>query len=142
MSTTSVGYFKVESSRSRSGKHVASSTLLIYVRDKGVVKPSGDRVVEEAEANPTYVIGSAKSIKVRLSHGDFAIYGWFVKNYLNRVKGYISVYNYRGELVYRAKYLNGYLRRSKGSPVYAWLVRVFTEALKIPVSQTRLGDEK
>lgn len=107
-----------------------------------MVKPGEGVAVEEAEATPTYVVGSARLIKVSLSHGDFALYGWFVRNHLGRVKGYVSVYNHRGELVYRARYFNGVLRRSVGNPVYAWLVRVFTEALRIPVSTTRLGDEK
>ncbi|MEL9908885.1 MAG: hypothetical protein QXP97_07970 [Desulfurococcus sp.] len=139
---SSIGYFKIENSRSRSGKHAASSTLLIYRRGIGVVKPGRENIIEETEARPTYVKGSAKSIKITLAHGDFAIYGWFVKNYMGRVKGYISVYNHRGELVYRAKYLNGVARLGVGSPVYAWLARIFIEALNIPVSKTHLGDEK
>jgi len=32
------------------------------------------------------------------------------------------------------------LRRSLGSPVYAWLIRMFVEQFKIPVSEIRLGD--
>ncbi|MCY0867744.1 MAG: hypothetical protein OWQ48_00720 [Desulfurococcus sp.] len=61
---------------------------------------------------------------------------------MGRVKGYIAVYNHRGEIVYKAKYQNGVLRRSIGDPVYAWLVRVYVDTHRIPVSKTVLGDEK
>jgi len=70
------------------------------------------------------------------------IYVWFVRNFKNNVKGYISILNHRGELLYRVKYINGFLVKSKGNPVYAWLVRLFIETTKIPVKTMKLGDEK
>jgi len=138
-----VGDYLIESSVSRSGRHRAVSTLAIYSRERGFIPLSkaGDRVVEKSEAKPTYARGEAYRVKVKIAKGEYIIYGWFVKNFLNRVKGYISVYSHKGELIYRAKYVDGELRRSMGSPVNAWLVRVFTEQLKIPVKRTRLGDE-
>ncbi|MEM1879254.1 MAG: hypothetical protein QXJ18_05790, partial [Desulfurococcaceae archaeon] len=60
----------------------------------------------------------------------------------NTVKGYISVYNSKGQMVYRAKYRNGYVVYSKGDPVFAWLVRLVLDSQKIPVIMTKLGDEK
>ncbi|MFZ8790798.1 MAG: hypothetical protein ACO2OS_00740 [Thermosphaera aggregans] len=142
MSVNIIGDFLIENSRSRSSKHVSSSILLVYKKGKGLVKPSGDIVVEEKEGSPTYAKGRAKLIKVKLDHGDFAIYGWFVKNYLNRVKGYVEVFNHKGVLVFKARYSNGVLTRIAGDSVYAWLVRVFAEAVRLDVYKTRLGDEK
>lgn len=142
MSVNIIGDFLIENSRSRSSKHVSSSILLIYKKGKGLVRPSGDVVAEEKQGVPTYVKGHAKLIKIRLEHGDFAIYGWFVKNYLNRVKGYVNVFNHKGVLVYKARYNSGVLTRVAGDPVYAWLVRIFAEAIKLNVTRTRLGDEK
>ncbi len=143
MSEYIVGEYLIENSRSRSGRHHAVSTLIIYNREKGIIplNKADGYIVEETKAKPTYARGEAKKIKLRLNRGEYVVYGWFVKNFLGRVKGYIEVYSYRGELVYRAKYVDGELRRSRGNPVNAWLVRVFAEHLKIPVKKTRLGDE-
>ncbi|MET1160792.1 MAG: hypothetical protein ABWW65_07520 [Thermoprotei archaeon] len=143
MSEVVVGDFVVENSRSRSGRHHAVSVLVIYSREEGVipVTKASDRIAGVEPAKPTYVRGDAKAYKIKLKRGEYLIHGWFVKNFLGRVKGWINVYNYRGELVYRAKYINGVLRKSIGNPVNAWLVRVFVEYLKIPVRETHLGDE-
>ncbi len=139
-----VGEYVVENSKSRSGRHHVISTILIYSRDKGLIPLSKAReyVVEETSVKPTYVRGEARSYKLKLKKGDYVIYGWFVKNFLGRVKGYVEVYSYKGELVYRAKYVDGELRRSWGNPINAWLVRLFIEHMKIPVKKTRLGDER
>jgi len=142
LSVNILGDFLIENSRSRTSKHVSSSILLVYKKGKGLVKPSGDIIAEEKQGIPTYVEGKAKLVKIRLEHGDFAIYGWFVKNYLNRVKGYVNVLNHKGMLVFKARYNNGVLTRVIGDPVYAWLVRIFAEAVRLNVSRTRLGDEK
>lgn len=145
MSESRAGYalsFKVENTRSRTGKHQCVSMVLIYKKGVGIVKPAREHIASEAAARGTYVRGEAKRVELLLSPGDFAIYAQLVKNYLNRVKGYITVYNHRGEMVYRAKYSNGYLRKSAGNPVFAWIVRLFVEAAKIPVKGYALGDEK
>lgn len=138
-----VGDYVVEDSKSRRGRHRAMSTILIYSREHGVLTLSkaSDKVVEVREAKPTYSRGYAKAYKLRLEKGEYAVYGWFVKNFLGRVKGFVEVYSYKGELLYRAKYVDGVVRRSIGNPVNAWLVRVFVEAMKIPVRKSRLGDE-
>ncbi len=136
--------FIVEDSRSRSGKHIAKSLLFIYKKNSGLVSVSkaGDKIVNIREAKPTYAKGSAKEYSLILEHGDYAIRVWLVKNFLGKVKGFIEVYNHRGELVYRAKYYDGELRKSIGNPIYAWLVRLVVEKLRIPVKKTRLGDER
>ncbi len=135
---------RIESSKSRTGKHILKSTALIYKKDKGLLSINKLRevVVGEEQVKPTYRRGWAKKIDVKLDHGDYLIHIWFVKNLWGKVKGYISVYNHKGELVYRAKYVDGDLRRSTGDPIYAWLVRLVAQELKIPVKRTKLGDEK
>lgn len=144
MSEYIVGEYLIENSKSRSGRHRAVSTLIIYSREKGVIPLSkaNGYVVEELKTKPTYARGEAKKVKLRVNRGEYIVYGWFVKNFLGKVKGYIEVYSYRGELLFKAKYFDGELRRSRGNPVNAWLVRVFTDYLKIPVKKTRLGDER
>ncbi len=133
-----------EKSRSRTGKHVARRLVYIYSRDKGLIPLSKepDRITRREDAEPTYKEGEAEKYLVKLEHGEFLIQARFVKNFLGKVVGEISVYNYKGELVYRAKYRDGELRRSIGNPVYAWIIRLFVEKLRIPVKKTRLGDEK
>ena len=135
---------KIESSKSRTGKHVLRSMVLINGKDEGLLSINKIReaIVGEEQVKPTYRRGWAKKIDVKLEHGDYLIHIWFVKNLWGKVKGYISVYNHRGELVYRAKYVDGDLRRSTGDPIYAWLVRLVAQELKIPVKRTKLGDEK
>lgn len=139
-----VGGFILEESRSRRGKHLAKSVVYIYSKDSGLVPidKADEYTVTREPGKPTYVRGKAWKIYLRLRHGEYVIYGWFVRNFLGKVKGYISVYNYRGELVYRAKYCDGVLRKSTGDPIYAWLVRLFVEKTKIPVKKIILGDER
>lgn len=137
------GDYVLENSRSRSGRHRRVSVLIMYSRDRGIIdsKNLSEYIVEEKSTKPIYSKGSARVIKLKTSKGDYVIYGYFTRNFLNRVKGYIEVYSYRGELIYRAKYLNGVLRRSVGNPVNAWLIRLFVDHLKIPVKEAKLGDE-
>jgi len=136
-----VSGLRIERSKSNSGKHVLNSTLYVYKKDRGL-QPYTRFVVSEEPARPIYAKGEAKQVKVSIDHGDFLVHVWFVRNFKNNVKGYISILNHRGELLYRAKYLNGFVSKSKGSPIYAWLVRLFFEATKIPVKAMKLGDEK
>ncbi len=134
----------VEESRSRSKKHLIRRLVLILKKDGRVIDVEKHRevIAGEKEAKPTYARGWAKNIDVLLEHGDYVIQAVFIKNFLGKVKGVIEVYNYRGELVYRAVYRDGELRRSIGDPVYAWIIRLVAERLRIPVKKTRLGDEK
>lgn len=133
--------FKVEKSKSRRGKHVLYSTVYVYKKKEGLI-PYTKVVFSEQPTNPTYSRGEAKIISLALDHGDLVVYAWFVRNFRKQVKGYISVYSSKGQLLYRAKYKNGFVVFSEGSPAYAWLVRLFLELQKIPVTATRLGDEK
>jgi len=136
-----VGGFRVERSVSRSGKHLLYSTVFVYKKNVGLV-PYTKCVISEQKAEPLYAKGDAKVVNLKTEHGDLVVHVVLVKNPMNRVKGYISVYNYRGELLYRAKYLNGFIVKSKGNSIYAWVVRLFLEVAKIPVTGTKLGDEK
>ncbi len=133
----------LEESRSRSGKHKRKCIVLLLLRDNGLqpVEKTG-RVAASSEAKPVYARGWARSIAVAPGHGDYVVQLCFTRNMWGRVKGYISVYNYHGELVYRAKYVDGELRRSIGNPIYAWIPRLVAEQLRIPVKKTRLGDER
>ncbi|ADI32066.1 hypothetical protein [Staphylothermus hellenicus] len=144
MSQYVVGGLKIEESRSRRGKHIAKSVAYIYSRTKGFipVDRASEYVVSREPDKPTYVKGSAWKLYIRLNHGEYVVYGWFVRNFLGKVKGFISVYNYRGELLYRAKYYDGVLRKSIGDPIYAWLIRLFIEKTRLPIKKMRLGDEK
>lgn len=138
---SNVGVFRVERSTSLSEKHLLYSTVFIYKKDVGLI-PYTKCLYLEQVVKPTYSKGEAKVVSVKLNPGDFVIHVRLVKNFLKRVIGYISIYNYSGELLYRAKYVNGFVARSKGNPVYAWLVRLLLEYSKIPVTGMKLGDEK
>ncbi|MEM4489855.1 MAG: hypothetical protein QXD50_02230 [Desulfurococcaceae archaeon] len=140
-STYEIPGLLVEKSRSRSGKHILNSTVFIYKKSQGLV-PYSKFVASEEKIKPMYARGEAKLVKVRVEHGDFIIHSLFIRNFKGVVKGYISIINHRGELVYRAKYNNGFVAKSRGNPVYAWLTRLFLNTMKIPVLNTKLGDEK
>ena len=132
-----------EESRSRSNRHMCRKVSLILLKDNGLklISKMPERILEKTEIKPTYARGKAYKYRVKLEHGDYAIQISLVKNLWGKVKGWINVYNYKGELVYRAKYVDGELRRSIGNPIYAWIVRFVAEELCIPVKKTRLGDE-
>jgi len=133
-----------EESKSRSGKHIVRKLGLILLHNNGLknVMKLKDRIVKTIEIRPTYSKGWAKRLCIKTNQGDYVIQIAFVKNFLGKVKGYIEVYNYKGELVYRAVYKDGELRRSIGEPIYAWIIRLVSQELRIPVKKTRLGDEK
>ena len=128
-----------EYSKSRSGKHILRRIILLYIKDKGLIPLSKakDRIVRVEEASKTYRRGKARKYFVKLMHGDYLIDARFVKNFLGRVKGEIKIYNYKGELVYKAKYIDGEIRRSIGSKIYEWLLEIFLEETKIPVKKWR-----
>ncbi|MEM1760078.1 MAG: hypothetical protein QXP72_04815 [Desulfurococcaceae archaeon] len=136
-----IGDFLIENSRSRSGRHIAVSTLVLYSKSLGVIPLSkaSEFIIEEKITKPTYVKGAGRRIKIRVRKGDFVIYGWFVKNFLNRVKGFITVYNYRGEAVYRVKYNDGVIRRSFGDPIYDWLIKIFIDTNRVVVKEYKNG---
>lgn len=133
----------VEESRSRSGRHRRRCIVLALLRDNGLrtVDKAG-MVAREEPGRPIYSRGWARRLTVAPGHGDYVIQVCFTRNPRGRVKGYITVYNYHGHMVYRAKYVDGELRRSMGDPIYAWIPRLVAEQLRIPVEKTRLGDEK
>ena len=133
----------VEESKSRSGRHMVKRICLIMDRDGVLSNPlsQSDRIISSEDIKPTYARGWARRLGVKIMHGEYLIQLRFVRNFLGKVKGLIEVYNHRGELIYRAKYCDGELRRSIGNPIYAWIIRLIAERLRIPVKSTRLGDE-
>ncbi|MEM4717349.1 MAG: hypothetical protein QXE81_01135 [Desulfurococcaceae archaeon] len=133
--------FRIEKSRSRSSKHIYTSSVFVFKKAIGLM-PYTKCSVSEEKIKSIYAVGEAKLVKIKPDHGDFILHVYFVKNYLNRIKGSINVYNHRGELLFRAKYINGFLVKSKGSSIYAWLVRLLFDLLKIPIKETKLGDER
>ncbi len=132
-----------EESRSRSGKHICRRIVLIVTKGGTIVSLTKDpaRVVGKREVKPTYVLGKAFEVAVRTDPRDYVVQISLVRNFLKRVKGYISVFAGTGQIVYRAKYIDGELRRSLGKPMYAWVVRLVSSAMNIPVKATTLGDE-
>ncbi|MEM4482109.1 MAG: hypothetical protein QXK88_01000 [Desulfurococcaceae archaeon] len=132
--------FRVEQSHSRSKKHTVYSTLYVYKKRTGLVLYKKCPFSWE-KIKPIYSRGEAGVVSVSVDPGDFLIYTRFVKNFRGKVKGYIGVHSYRGELLYRAKYIDGYVTKSKGNPVYAWLVRILLQTTRIPFKTLKLGDE-
>lgn len=134
----------VEESRSRSRKHLAKKIVVVLKKNGRLldVMKHSELVAGEKEGKPLYARGWAKNIDVILEHGDYVIQIVFIRNFLGKVKGVIEVYNHKGELVYKAVYRDSELRRSRGNPLYAWIVRFIAEKLRIPVKGTRLGDER
>lgn len=130
----------VESSKSRSGRHAAYSNFFVYSRERGAIEPGERYAVGSQPARPTYARGWAKRVAASVKREDLIIYARFVRNFRGKVKGHIAVLSHRGELLFRAKYDGGALRRSAGNPAYAWLVRLFAERAKIPVTSASLGD--
>jgi hypothetical protein len=135
---------RLEKSRSRSRKHAERRLVYIYTEEKGLqpIEREPWRIKHREKTTPIYVDGEAENILVELDHGEYLLEARFNRNNRGKVKGLISVYNYKGKLVYRAKYIDGELRRSTGNPIYAWLVRLLAQTLHIPVRKTMLGDEK
>lgn len=136
-----VGDFRVESSKSRSGKHVLISTIFVFKKREGLI-PYTKCLLSETSTSPIYKLGSARLVKIQVDQGDLVVYVYLLKNFKGEVKGYVSVYSFRGDLLYRAKYSSGVVRYSKGNPIYAWLVRVVLDTVRVPVKATYLGDEK
>lgn len=131
----------IEKSKSRSGKHALTSIVYIYSKRFGLTLYTASLISEEP-TKPTYARGEAKRVKIKVEHGDFVIYARFVKNPKKAIKGLIMILNHKDELLYQAKYNNGFVVKSFGNPTYAWLVRLFLDSLKIPYTLTKLGDEK
>jgi len=124
-----------EKSKSRRGKHAVRCIALI-VDSKGTVKiPKPNR---REPAKPTYSRGSAETLYVNLSEGEYGVQVCLVKNLKGRVKGWIEVYDSDGRLVYRAVYRKLKLRYSKGDATYAWIAKRVTEHLKLPIKRLNL----
>jgi len=124
-----------EKSKSRSGKHAVRYIALI-VDSKGsirVPKPS-----RREPTKPTYSKGSAETLYVNLSEGEYAVQVRLVKNLKGHVKGWIEVYDSNGRLVYRAVYRKLKLRYSKGDVAYAWIVERVIEHLRLPIKRSNL----
>ncbi len=126
-----------ERSKSRTGRHVLRKIIYLYIRDKGLIPltKAVERIKNTGNAEKTYSKGYARRYIVELDHGDYLIEARFVKNFLGKVKGEIKIYNYKGELVYKAKYIDGEIRKSTGSHIYEWLLHLFLETLRIPVKK-------
>jgi len=129
---------RIEKSRSRSGKHAARS-LALLVSENGEVVEARPRLANPAE--PLYRVGEAREAFFTVPDGWYLVYVWLVKNLRGHISGYIEVYDREGRLLYRAVYRRLKLRRSRGDPRYAWIVRRVADHLRLPVKRTNLGDE-
>ena len=130
---------RVERSKSRSGKHAARA-LALLVSETGEVVEARPRSYRKVK--PLYSRGGAYEASFEVPPGWYLVYVWLVKNLRGHVKGYIEVYSRDAELLYRAVYRRLKLRRSRGDPRYAWIVRRVADYLRLPVKNTNLGDEE
>jgi len=130
---------RLERSRSRTGKHAARS-LVLLVSESGEVVEARPRLYRRVK--PLYSKGEAFEASFEVPPGWYLVYVWLVRNLRGHVKGYIEVYSRDAELLYRAVYRRLKLRRSRGDPRYAWIVRRVVEHLRLPVKNTNLGDEE
>lgn len=130
---------RLEKSRSRRGSHAARSLVFLVSEDGQVVEA---RPREYRRVKPLYSRGEAYEAWFDVPQGWYLVYVWLVRNQRGHVKGYIEVYSRDAELLYRAVYRRLKLRRSRGDPRYAWIVRRVAEYLKLPVKNTNLGDEE
>ena len=130
---------RMEKSKSRTGKH-AIRTLAFYVTSDGRVLPARPRSLQPVK--PIYRVGEAYDAWFEPPPDDgYLVYVYLIRNLRGHVKGHIEVYSRDAELLYRAVYRKLKLRRSRGDPSYAWVVRRVAEHLGLPVKNTNLGDE-
>ncbi len=128
-------HFRIEKSKSRSGKHAVRDLVLVVTGDGKVVEPKL-KVVQALK--PTYSRGEAYLVKLDVKEGEYPVYIHLVRNLRGHVKGYIEVYNKEGELLYRAVYRKLKLRYSKGDDMYAWIVETVANHLNLPVKRANL----
>lgn len=129
---------RIEKSRSETGKH-AIRTLVFIVSDTGEIREAKPRQLNRVK--PVYSRGEAYEASFDVPFNWLLVYIWLVKNLRGHVKGFFEVYSRDAELLYRAVYKRLKLRRSRGDPRYAWIVRLVASHLNIPVKNTNLGDE-
>ena len=119
----------IEKSRSRRGLHMKRRIALIYDTKRDDIK--------EAEGvrrsiKPTYIIGEAYEVRAKIDPELYAVQIDLVMNPRKKVKGYIYLYNYRGDLLIKAKYSKLKLRLSAGDPKYGSVLEKIVNYLKIP----------
>ena len=104
----------IEATKSRRGRHV-SRALAVHVKSNGEMKLVQD--IEE-ESKGTYSKGKAGYAYIDLKEGELVVWMKFIRNFMNRVKGEIAVYDHKGEEVLRLVYRKLKIRRSRGDPKY------------------------
>ncbi len=104
----------IEATKSRRGRHI-SRALAVHVRNNGEMKLVQN--IDE-EGKGTYSKGKAGYTYIDLKEGEFVVWMKFIRNFMNRVKGEIVVYNHKGEEVLKLVYRKLKIRRSKGDPKY------------------------
>ncbi|MEM0340148.1 MAG: hypothetical protein QXN05_04525 [Acidilobaceae archaeon] len=120
----------VESSRSRTGKHIEKKMAFVVSKDS--VKAFDESFCIETElVKPVYSKGRACVISVEVSPESYAVQLRLVRNLYGRVKGYINVYDERGTLLYKAVIRKLKVRPSLGDYRYHWVVERVIEYLKL-----------
>ncbi|MEB3779472.1 MAG: hypothetical protein GSR85_04495 [Desulfurococcales archaeon] len=116
----------VEASKSRSGLH-AERKLALIVDAGGRVRRVDERV--GAPSDRVYSRGYSRRIKVELKPGEFGVQVRLVKNSRGHVKGAITVYSHKGDIILEAVMRRRKIRLSRGDPSYSWIVERVIEYL-------------
>lgn len=116
-----------ERSRSRRGLHQRRRIALKICGEK-IEYISGERV----RTRPLYSVGEAYLVKTRVDEGCYAAQIDLVMNPRKRVRGYIVLYDSRGEPVLKMKYRKLKFKLVEGSPGYRDVFMRVIGYLKIP----------
>jgi len=117
-----------ERSESRRGLHKRRRIPLV-VRSDGTIYSA---VGLKRPVKPLYAVGEAYEVLVSPREGELYIQVDLTMNPRKRVKGYITIYDARGNMLIRAKYERLKLRLSKGLSRYGRLVEQVAKHLKMP----------
>mgnify|MGYP001772541756 CR=1 FL=1 len=116
-----------ERSRSRRNLHFRRRIAYIICGDQ-ILEPTGDRI----SIKPLYAVGEAYLIKARVPEGCYAAQIDLVMNPRKRVKGYIYIYDHRGNTLLKMNYKKLKFRLSQGDSRYRDLFLRLIAFLKIP----------
>ncbi len=115
----------IEASKSRSGLHAERKLAFIVRGGVKLEEVKGEGV----KVKPVYSRGDARSIEVSLSPGDYAAHVRLVRGPRGRVKGYITILDSSGNIVYKSVLRKRKVRPSTGDKNYHFIVEKVVEAL-------------
>ncbi|MEM0027227.1 MAG: hypothetical protein QXT53_03835 [Ignisphaera sp.] len=103
--------FKIEDTRSNTGKHRRIAKIFI-VNDKGDIVPP--KITNSWKCRGLYTRGESRCANIDLENGFFAVLLELTINWRKKVRGYISIVNHDGLELLKTKYVNGKLRYVSG----------------------------